>query len=168
MLELEVMSEGKMFKLQFEHSLRSLSKWESIHKVPWLNGVQKTPSEMLDYYQCMMLSPKLDPNLVYALEPEQMEELTKYINTDQTASSIPSQGPPQHNPEITTSELVYFWMVALKINWEAQDWHFSRLMMLIQITSFKQQPPKKRPMREVITDMRAENERRLKLFKTSG
>jgi hypothetical protein len=168
MLELKVVNEDKIVKLQFEHSLRSLSKWESKHKVAFLANREKTPAEMLDYYQCMIVSSKVDPNLVYMLEPEQMEELTKYINTDQTASSVPSEGPPQYNPEVTTSELVYFWMVALKINWEAQDWHFSRLMMLIQITSYKQQPPKKRNIRETITDMRAENERRKKMFNTSG
>lgn len=167
MIELSVVHEGEVVKLQFEHSLRNLSKWESKHLVPFLANREKTPSEMLDYYRCMLLSP-VDPDLIYLLEPDQMDELTEYINKPQTASSVPSEGPTQYNPEITTSELIYFWMVALKINWEAQDWHLSRLMMLIQITSYKQQPPKKRNPREVISDMRRENERRKKLFNTSG
>jgi hypothetical protein len=59
-------------------------------------------------------------------------------------------------------------MTALKINWEAQDWHLSRLMMLVQITSYKQQPPKKRNPKQVMSDWRQENERRKKLFNTSG
>lgn len=167
MLELEVENEGKMVTLQFEHSLRSLSKWESKYLVAFLAQREKTPSEMLDYYQCMLLSPA-EPELVYLLSPKQMDELTNYINANLTASSVPNDGPPQYNPEITTSELIYFWMVALKINWEAQDWHLSRLMMLIQITSYKQQPPKKRNPREVLSDMRKENERRKKLLNTSG
>lgn len=167
MIELSVVHDGEIVNLEFEHSLRSLSKWESKNRVAFLANREKAPAEMLDYYRCMLLSP-VDPDLIYLLEPDQMEALTKYINEDQTASSVPSSGPPQYNPEVTTSELVYFWMTALKINWEAQDWHFSRLMMLIQITSYKQQPPKKRNVREVITDMRAENERRKKLFNTSG
>ena len=167
MLELAVVDEGKTVKLQFEHSLRSLSKWESKHKVAFLATREKTPSEMLDYYQCMLLSP-VEPEMVYLLEPTQMDELTEYINDNLTASSVPNEGPTQYNSEVTTSELVYFWMTALKINWEAQDWHFSRLMMLIQITSYKQQPPKKRNPREVYNDMRRENERRKQLLNTSG
>jgi len=167
MLELEVENEGKIVKLQFEHSLRSLSKWESKHKVAFMAGREKGPSEMLDYYQCMLLSPE-NPEMVYLLDPKQMDTLTEYINESQSASSVPQDGPPQYNAEITTSELIYFWMVALKINWEAQDWHLSRLMMLIQITSYKQQPPKKRNPREVLSDMRRENERRKKLLNTSG
>jgi len=167
MLELEVVNEGKSVKLQFEHSLRSLSKWESKFKLAFLATHEKTPTQMLDYYQCMLLSPD-EPELVYLLSPKQMDTLTEYINESQTASSVPNEGPTQHNSEITTTELVYFWMTALKINWEAQDWHFSRLMMLIQITSYKQQPPKKRNPREVYNDMRRENERRKKLLGTSG
>lgn len=166
-LELEVIHEGEVVKLEFEHSLRSLSKWESKYKIPFMAAREKTPSEMVDYYQCMLLSP-VEPVFVYLLDPKQMDELTDYINLNLTASSVPNDGPPQHNPEITTSELIYFWMTALKINWEAQDWHLSRLMMLISITSYKQQPPKKRNPREVYNDMRRENERRKKLLNTSG
>lgn len=167
MLELEVENEGKVVKLQFEHSLRSLSKWEAKTRKAFMATQEKSPSEMVEYYRFMLLSPE-DPDLVYLLSPAQMEELTDYINSNLTASSVPNEGPTQYNPEITTSELVYFWMTALKINWEAQDWHFSRLMMLIQITSYKQQPPKKRNPREVLSDMRRENERRKKLLNTSG
>lgn len=167
MIELEVESEGKLVTLQFEHSLRSLSKWESEHKIAFLASNQKTPTQMIEYYQCMLLSG--DPDLVYGLSPKQLDELTEYINDTRSASSVPQeQTTSQYNPEITTSELVYFWMTALKINWEAQDWHFSRLMMLIQITSYKQQPPKKRNPAQVMTDWRQENERRKQLFNTSG
>jgi len=169
MLELQVENEGQIVTLQFEHSLRSLSKWESKYKIAFLASREKTPTQMVDYYQCMLLSPEVDPNLVYALEAEQLERLSEYINENQTASSVPQEETTsQYNAEVTTTELVYFWMTALKINWEAQDWHFSRLMMLIQITGYKQQPPKKRNPAKVMSDWRKENERRKKLFNTSG
>lgn len=168
MLQLKVQTDDETVTLQFEHSLRSLSKWESKYKKAFLYG-EKSPTEMLDYYQCMLLSTDVDPDLIYGLKPKQLDELYEYINTDQTASSVPQEETKsQYNSEITTTELVYFWMVALKINWEAQDWHFSRLMMLIQITGHKNQPPKKRNPKQVMTDWRQENERRKKLFNTSG
>lgn len=168
MLELDIEYDDQVFKVEFEHSLRALSKWESQFKIAFLASQEKSPSQMLEYYRCMIVTPDIDPDLVYALSVEQMEQLGKYINEDQTASSVPDEGPTQYNPEVTTTELIYYWMVGLKINWEAQDWHLSRLMMLIRITSYKQQPPKKRSTREVVSDMRRENERRKKLFNTSG
>ena len=168
MLELDVVTDDGTVKLQFEHSLRSLSKWESKHKKAFLASTEKLPSEMIDYFRCMLLSPEVDPDLIYALEPDQLDAIANYINEPQTASSVPQEEQSRYNPEVTTSELIYYWMVGLKINWEAQDWHLSRLMMLIQITSYKQQPPKKRNTREVVSDMLRENERRKKLFNTSG
>lgn len=168
MLELVVETENESVKLQFEHSLRSLSKWESKIKKAFFGSKEKLPSEMIFYFQCMMLTPDADPDLVYALSPDQMDVITKYINEDLTASSVPQETKSQYNAEVTTSELVYYWMTGLKINWEAQDWHFSRLMMLIQITAYKQQPAKKRNPIETMSDWRKENERRKKMLGTSG
>lgn len=168
MLELVVETREGNVKLQFEHSLRSLSKWEEKYKKAFFGPSQKLPAEMIDYFQCMLLTPDLDPNIVYACSGEQFDQLAEYINDNRTASSVPDDGKGKYDPEVRTSELIYYWMTALEINWEAQDWHLSRLMMLIQITSYKQQPPKKRNPVEVMTDWRSENERRQKLFNTSG
>lgn len=168
MLELDVKTNEGTFKLQFEHSLRSLSKWEEKNKKAFMASREKLPSEMIDYFQCMLLTPDADPDLIYACTPAQLDELAEYINDTRSASSVPHETKSQYNPEVTTSELIYFWMTALKINWEAQDWHLSRLMMLIQITSYKQQPPKKRKPTEVMRDWREINERQKKLLGTSG
>lgn len=156
--------------LQFEHSLRSLSKWEAKHRIAFLGDSAKTPSQMLDYYQCMLLTPEVDPNIVVLLEPHQMDELYKYMNKPQTASSVPKETVKKFNPETTTSELIYFMMGQLKINWEAQDWHLSRLMILIEITGYKLQPEskKKRPEKEILTDWMAINEARQKQRGTTG
>lgn len=167
-IEMKVEFDGETHVIEFEHSLRNMSKWESRTRKAFLGSTQKTANEMVAYYADMIITPGVDKNLVYALSPQQMEALTDYINSDQTASKVPQETKSQYNPEVTTSELVYYWLSGLKLNWEAQDWHLSRCMMLIQITSYKQQPPKKRNAREVMSDWAAENERRLKMFKTSG
>lgn len=122
---------------------------------------------MVAYYQDMMISDH-DPNLVYGLSPEQQDELTIYINTPQTASSVPKTGPQRRNTETITSELIYYWLSALKLNWEAQHWHLSRCMMLIEIAGYKQAPAKKRNPREVLTDWAQQNEERKKKFGISG
>lgn len=166
MLELKVYDRGREIVLKFEHSLRSLSKWESKYKKPFLVD-KHTADEMIDYYQCMLLNKKADPNLVFRLSPEQLEAVGKYINTSQTASSVPRDaGKPSE--EQVTSELVYYWMGQLEINWEAQDWHLSRLMMLIQITNYKKQPPKKQRASDIRDKWLAANAKRKKELNSNG
>jgi hypothetical protein len=167
-LELHVKYGDDEVAIGFEHSLLSLSKWESKHKVPFLSNRAKLSSEMVDYYKCMIVTPGVDPNVVYALEPSQMDELTDYINSTFTASSVPME-EPKYNPEVTTSELIYYWLVGLQIPFQpTETWHLSRLMMLVQITSFKQQPVKKQRDANVMAKWREINEARKKKFGTSG
>ncbi len=153
--------------LQFEHSLHSLSKWESKYLKPFMGKYQPTPAEMLYYFECMIITPGANPDHVYGLAPEQMEKLTNYINTPQTASTVPQSNTPGIR-ETTTSDLIYYWMVAMKIDWEAQYWHLSRLLMLVQIVNFKQQPEKARNKRVTMENWRDANERQKKLFNTTG
>lgn len=168
MLELKVHDDDREVVLQFEHSLLSLSKWESRTKKPFMTSQQKTPTELIDYFKDMLLSP-VDPNYVLTLEPEQMDTLAKYINEPQTASKVPQQDKTAFNDEVITSELIYFWLTAMKIPFvPTEEWHISRVMMLVQITNFKNQPAKRRKPAEVMQDWRAINERQKKMLGTSG
>jgi hypothetical protein len=151
--------------LQFEHSLLSLSKWEARTKRPFLSPRPMTPMELIDYFGDMLVSPDVDPALVYALKPQHMEALSDYIKDTRTASSVPSSGKPPHNPETITSELIYYWLTALKIPYRpVETWHLNRLMMLVQITNFKNTPPKKRSEKEIMTDWAAQNKRQKEIL----
>lgn len=167
MLELEVQDGSKTVVLQFEHSLLSLSKWESRTKKAFLSKQNKLPTEMIDYFQDMIITPEVDKNLVYALEPKQLDQLAEYINDKMTASSVPAIDE-KPSREIITSELIYYWMVALQIPFEAEKWHLNRLMMLIQITNFKSQPEKKQNKAKMMEKWRQINEQRKKQFNTTG
>lgn len=160
MLELKANSGGQEVVLQFEHSLLSLSKWEEKHCKPW-SVSEKTAEELIDYFQDMLVTPGANPDLVYALSPENLSDLAKYINSSRTASSVPPSTSKKGGPkEIVTSELIYFWMSALKIPFHpAETWHLSRLMMLVQIADFKQQPPQKRAGVDAVADWREMNAR---------
>lgn len=169
MLELKVIDGEREVALRFEHSLLSLSKWESKYKKAFLTNAEKTPGELVDYFQMMLVTPEDATDLVLSLEPEQMEDLTNYINEVRSASSVPDDGKKQVNQETVTSELIYYWLSALRISFHpTETWHLSRIMMLVQIAGYKQQPEKKRRPKEVWTDWIQENERRKKLFKTEG
>ena len=169
MLELQVHDGEMEVTLQFEHSLLSLSKWEGRTQKPFLTTVQKSPSELVEYFQDMLVSPESDPNVVYGLNPGQLDRLSDYINESLTASSVPDDGPRKFNAEQITSELIYYWMSALRVPfYPTETWHLSRTMMLIQIAGYKQQPPKKRKPAEVMSDWRRLNDERKKKYNSNG
>lgn len=165
MLELTIHDGSREVVLQFEHSLRSVSKWESKHRKPFLSK-ERTVLEMIDYYKEMILTEGADPNLVYGMSPEQLEQLAKYINEPQTASSVPRE--PGIQQETVTSELMYYWIAELNIDWEVQDWHLSRLLMLVQIANYKKQPAKKQSPGKFQASWQAANEAAKRRFNSNG
>jgi hypothetical protein len=167
-LELKVTQNDKPVILKLEHSLLSLSKWESKHRKAFLGPTAKTHVEMIEYFEDMLVTPG-NKDLVYLLAPDQLEEVTNYINANRSASSVPeiqSKSPFQN--EIVTSELIYYWMVALRIPFDAEKWHLSRLLMLIRITNFKSEPPKKQSAAQKMADWRKLNEERKAKLNTKG
>lgn len=128
--------------LRLEHSLVSISKWETIYKKPFLTKDEKTIDEFLDYIKCMTITQNVDPNVYYALTEDQLLQVNSYIGESFTATWFREEKHPP-SKQIVTSELVYYWMTSYNIPWEAAKWHFSRLMTLIRIFNVKSQPDKK-------------------------
>jgi hypothetical protein len=169
-LELKVYDRGNEVVLTLEHSLLSLSKWESKFKKPFLQGDPKTSDELLEYYRCMLTSPEHHPDLLYRLSPAQMEQLEKYLSDPMTATKPPPPDPDgkKHTGEILTSEIIYYQMTELRINWEAQTWHLNRLMMLIAHTAHRKQPPKKESKGSALSRWQEMNQRNRERFKSKG
>lgn len=92
----------------------------------------------------MDLDENTDPILYKRLGKAEIERIRAYITDKQTAtwfSEKPRGGPSR---ETVTSELVYYWMIALGVPFEpCQNWHFNRLQTLIRICLLKQEKPKK-------------------------
>lgn len=147
----------KQTKLQLEHSLVSIAKWESIWHKPFLENVEKlTPEEYLSYIKCMTMTQNVDPEVFNHLSVKNLQDIQEYINNPMTATTVNrrDQDKPQKH-QIITAELVYCWMLELNIPVEFQKWHFNRLMMLIQVCSIRQSPPKKKSKAQAAADMRA-------------
>lgn len=154
--------------LQLEHSLVSLSKWESKWCKPFLSKKDKTVEETIDYIRCMTLTQNVKPEIYYRLTDDNLAEVNEYIQAPMTATWFNETRQSKRNSEQITSELIYYWMIALNIPFECQKWHLNRLMTLIRVCSIKNQPPKKRSKREIMSRNAALNAARCKQLNTNG
>lgn len=134
---------GETVTVELEHSLISLSKWESKFHKPFLTKETKTNNEIFGYIYAMILTPDVDEKILNRLSNKNIEDIQKYIDTNQTATTFSQLSSNSKGlSEIITSELIYYWMTAFSIPWEAQYWHLSRLLTLIQICNVKNSKPK--------------------------
>lgn len=143
--------------IQLEHSLVSLSKWESKWKKPFLsNGVKQKPrtkEESIDYIRCMTITQNVDPRVyeVISRKPDLTKKINDYINDSHTATWFTKEegkGSAMSREEVT-SELIYYWMINLQIPFECQKWHLNRLITLIKVCNVKNQPSKKMSARQL-------------------
>lgn len=155
-------------KLELEHSLHSLSKWESKWCKPFLTDKPKTSEETLDYIKSMTLNENVDPNIYNYITVDQIDEINKYIEAPMTATFFSDKTPGKKSREIITNEIIYYWLIALNIPFECQYWHLNRLLTLIRVCNIKNQPPKKRSKREILSQNAALNEARRKQLNSRG
>ena len=160
--------EPEIVTLSLEHSLVSLSKWESKWCKPFLSNSEKTNEETIDYIKCMTITQNVDPDVYNHLSVKNIEDINKYIYAPMTATTFSDDKNSKSNREIITSELVYYWMVALQIPFECQKWHLNRLLTLVRICNVKNQPPKKMSKRDVMSRNAALNAARRKQFNSNG
>lgn len=154
--------------LQLEHSLVSLSKWESKWCKPFLSREIKTEEETLDYIRCMTITQNVDPN-VYKFIPDAIrEDIKKYIDAPMTATWFSDEKNGKGSSEQITSELVYYWMIAQNIPFECEKWHLNRLLTLINVCNIKSQPSKKMSKKALMSRNAALNAARRKQFNTKG
>lgn len=152
--------------LQLEHSLVSLSKWESKWNKPFLSKNEKTSKETIDYIRCMTITQNVKPYIYDMLTNENILDINKYIDSPMTATTFNVQNTPSR--EIVTSEIIYYWMISLNIPLECQKWHLNRLLTLIRVCNLKNAPSKKMSKKEIMSRNAALNAARRKKLNTKG
>lgn len=166
----EFVTYKKALTLQFEHSLISLSKWESKYCRPFLGKGEKTDDEILDYIKFMTLTQNVRDETYERLlnTPGAIELINNYINAPMTATTFVEEGNSKTNSEQVTSELIYYWMIALNIPDRYDKWHLNRLLTLIRICNIKNQPDRKMKPQDVNARNAALNAARKKKLNTKG
>ena len=154
--------------IQLEHSLVSLSKWESKWHKPFLGKDEKTFEETIDYVRCMTITQNVDPNAYSFLSNKNIEDIKNYIGDPMTATTFFEEKTGSGKKEIITSEVLYYYMIALNIPFECQKWHLNRLMTLIKVCDIKSQPPKKMGKKATINHYAALNVARRKQLNSKG
>lgn len=136
--------------LQLEHSLVSISKWESKWCKPFLSKDDKTTEESIDYIRCMTITQNVPDDTYSRISLKHVEEVAAYIEAPMTATIFSSTKKGPGSREIITSEIIYYWMIAMNIPFECQKWHLNRLLTLINVCNIKNQPPNKMSKKELI------------------
>lgn len=144
--------------LILEHSLVSISKWESKYHKPFLSS-EKTAEESLDYIEMMIIGKKpKDPLVLRLLSKEQVEEIGKYINDSMTATTFSEEEEKEATKsskkgKFITSEEIYYWMTAQNIPFECQYWHLNRLITLVKICAINNKPKDNKKKKMTSSDL---------------
>jgi len=154
--------------LRLEHSLVSLSKWESKWCKPFLKRENKTLEESTDYIRCMTLTQNIDPEVYNFITQDNINLISAYIEAPMTATTFTRDDKKVTNTEIVTAEIIYYWMITFNIPSEYQTWHLNRLLTLINVCNIKNQPVKKMSRKELISRNRSLNAARRSALNTSG
>lgn len=137
----------KEYIFNIEHSLVSLSKWESEYMKPFVSDTPMTPDEFLYYIKCMTITQNVPDDAYRYLTQSNLDDIRSYMNKPMTATTISSnnkKGPSK----IVTAELIYSWMIALNIPFECRKFHLNQLIMLINVCNEENQPKKKLSKKE--------------------
>lgn len=130
-------------RVQLEHSLVSVSKWESVFEKPFLGPEEKSSDEIVAYIEMMIQGPHPSPEVLLNLIKHHLEEIQKYIDRKMSGTRISEVKKGSGRREVITSELIYSWMVEMNIPFETQNWHLNRLITLIRVISLKRTPKQK-------------------------
>ena len=158
--------------ISLEHSLISISKWESFFHKSFIETVSKKPGmtkEESDYYiKCMTITQNVNPMVYKCLTKENYNVIDKYIEDPMTATTFKNDKKPSGKHTVITSELIYFWMITFNIPFECEKWHLNRLLTLINVCSIKNAPAKKMSRKDAYSQQNALNAARRAKYNSKG
>lgn len=153
--------------LTLEHSLMSISKWESKWHKPYFNSKEKSIDEIRDYIRCMTISQIPDDLVFDRLSADNIRQINDYIQDPMTATTF-RESQNKKGKEILTSEIIYYLMIAYGIPFECQKWHINKLFTLIKVCEIKNSPPKKMSKSDIFKQNKELNAYRRSVLNSKG
>lgn len=145
-------------ELRLEHSLVAVAEWESKWKTPFIGGSKKSHEMIIDYLRCMA-DGRVSVKDLSRIGPDEVKQIQEYLDDSYTATTFRGGDDGRSRP--VTSEEIYGWMVAYRIPFECQYWNLNRLMMLIRVCGYQQNPKRKKEAQsETLSRYRSINEKR--------
>jgi len=157
----------KSVELVLEHSLVSLSRWESRWKKPFLTKENKTREETIDYIHAMTITQNVKNEDYNHITQDIINQVTDYIDDPMSATTFREE-KGSSGREIVTAELIFYWMIAFQIPFECQKWHLNRLLTLIRLCNVKNQPKKKRSRADILKENKMLNDTRRAKLNSKG
>lgn len=159
----------KEHKLRLEHSLVSISKWETKWHKAWFGKREKTNEEIYDYVRCMTLDQNVKPEVYKALTRQNFDEIMEYLKDSMTSIKFPDTPAKSKSKDTVTSELIRFWMVSYNAPIEYEKWHINKLMAFLRVCSMKSGNDNKKVNKAALRSRNAAiNERNKALLHTKG
>ena len=156
-------------ELQLEHSLVSISKWESKWHKSFINTTNKTVEETIYYIKCMTITPNVNPLVYKCLTAKNFKEINDYINDPMTATTFSEDNSkPKNSNKKITAEVIYARMIMSGIPLEWEKRHINQLITLIRVCESYQQPAKKMGRSEMLSKRKALNAARRKKYNSTG
>lgn len=160
--------ETKDTHLKLEHSLMSLSKWESKWHKPFLGKEERTEEELLDYIRCMTIMQNVDQNVYLGLSQKNIIDIKEYMEDPMTATWFNDKNNPKTKQRVVTAELIYYWMFTFGIPLDCEKWHLNRLLTLIRVCNVESAPKKKMKAGDIMKQNRSLNEARKRMMNSRG
>lgn len=158
-------------RLRLEHSLSTISQWESIWEVPFLGFEKKTEEQVISYVG-IMCGQEIDELTLSRMTKSHFDQIDKFLNAKHSATWFSDDPNESGQNKTVTAELFYYWMSAFNIPFECDRWPLPRLMNLIRIASIKsaEQNPKKnrRPRSQMLSERASLNAKRKAELGTTG
>ena len=155
--------------LKLEHSLISVSKWESKWHEPFVTKKPHTEEQTRHYIKCMTINQNVPDSVYENITSEDIKRISEYINNPMSATTISNTDDKSKNRDIITSELIYYWMSEFNLPFEVcEKWHFNRLLRLIEVCNIKKSPPKKMSKKDIIERDKALNAARRAKYNSKG
>ena len=158
---------GEDYILNLEHSLNTISKWESKWHKPFISNKDKSVEEIKSYISLMSIDD-IDDSILNKLTDEHISSIINYIDDSMTATTFNEFNNKSYSRDVITSELIYFWMLTYNIPFECQHWHLNRLLTLIKVCNIKNSPSKKMSKNDIIARNKELNRKRREALNTKG